>query len=82
MAECPQINIPQVDNNAPECTEYINPKCVIIPDANPFIGAQANTPLDVYLDLMNTKMKQQQYLINTLVNQINNLTETINNLNP
>ena len=82
MAKCPQTNIPQVDNDAPECLEFINPKCIIIPESNPFIGAQANTPLDDYLDLMTTKMTQQQYLINVLVNQINNLTETVNNLNP
>lgn len=75
MADCPQVNIPQVDNTPQVCPVFYNPACIIIAEANTFIGTPANTPLNVYLEAMTLKMKKQQLLINKLFQMVENLNE-------
>lgn len=75
MAECPQVNVPQVDNTPLECPVYYNPACIIVAEANTFIGTPTNTPLSTYLEAVNIKMKKQQLLINKLYQMVENLNE-------
>lgn len=70
MTECIQTNIPQVDNTAEVCPVFYNPACIIVAEANTFLGTPANTPLNVYLEAINEKMKKQQFTINKLTNKI------------
>ena len=73
MGDCTQTNIPEVDNQLPDCEEFISSECVIIDEAIPFIGSDEDAPMKDVILLMIEQMKKQQRLINNLRSEIETL---------
>lgn len=74
---CKQSIIPKVDETEPPCRMYTRDKCVIISDAEPFIGNLTNENLDTYLKRLVIKLKKQEALINGMYQRIKELEKKI-----
>lgn len=73
MAECNQVNTPTVNTDPLPCGEFIQEACVIIDEAVPFLGTGENETLKNFLVKLVDKIKEQQYKIVNLTNEVNNL---------
>lgn len=53
---CKSSNIPQVDNTALECTEFINTQCILHPDVLTYLNLPVNSNMRVVINTLLTSL--------------------------
>jgi len=65
---CGGTNIPQTDNTAIPCDEYVKSDCVVISGGVPYLGVLPNATLEEYIRHLNNTIKSLDLRIKQLEN--------------
>ncbi len=70
---CGQSCIPSCDNTPLECSEFINPACIMLQGSYPYLGLTGSFTLQELLERMEQVQKNNKILLNSLQTQIDEL---------
>lgn len=78
--ECKQANVPQVDNTALECNQFVNSQCVLHEDALTYLSLPANSSVRVVINTLLTSLIDARNRITVLETTANSLETRVTTL--
>ncbi len=71
--ECKQANVPQVDNTALECNQFVNSQCVLHPDVLTYLNLPANSNMRVVINTLLASLSDARNRITLLETRVTTL---------